>query len=60
MVSPDVVDIGSEYSVVYLSCVYTPSIYVPLILPSYLFFASTSILGISHAVENEKKFWKFI
>ena len=35
MVSPDVVDIGSEYFVVYLSCVY---IYVRLIMPSYRFF----------------------
>ena len=35
MVSPDVVDIGSEYFVVYLSCVY---MCVRVIMPSYLIF----------------------
>ena len=36
MVSPHVVDIGSEYFVDYLSCVY---IYVRLVMPSFLFFS---------------------
>ena len=38
MVCPDVVDIGSEYFVVYLSCVYIYIlyIYVRLVMPSYL------------------------
>ena len=60
MVSPDVVDIGSDYFVVYLSCVYIIYIYiyVRLVMPSYL-LVSTSMLGISHAVQNEKKLWKF-
>ena len=52
MVSTHVVDIGSDYFVVYLSCVY---IYVRLATFSCV---STSTLGISHAVQNEKKFWK--
>ena len=40
MVSPDVVGIGSEYFVVYVSCVYIYSQYryVRLIMPGYLFF----------------------
>ena len=36
MASPDV-DIGSEYFVVYLSCVYI-YVYVGLVMPSYLLF----------------------
>ena len=59
VVSPDVVDIGSESFVVYLSCVY----YVRLVMPSYLLFCctrvSTSMLGIAHAVQNERKLWNF-
>ena len=35
---PDVVDIGSEYFVVHLSCLDYRYIYVRLIMPSYLFF----------------------
>ena len=48
LVSPDVVGIGSEYFVVYLSCVY---IYIRLIMSSYLIFVSTSMFGVSHAVQ---------
>ena len=56
MVSPDVVDIGSEYFVVYLSCVYICSAgYADL---PVLLYVSTSMLGISHPVQNEK-LWKF-
>ena len=62
MVSPDVVDIGSEYFAVYLSrVVYTPSIcsagYAEL--PVVLLYQLHSMLGVSHAVQNEKKLWKF-
>ena len=61
MVSHDVVDIGSEYFVVYLSCIYK---YIFLYMFGWLcratcYFVSTSVLGISHAVQNEKKLWKF-
>ena len=43
MVSPDVVDIGSEYFVVYLSYVYVYLVdiylvYVWLVMPSYILF----------------------
>ena len=34
-------------------------IYVRLVMPSYLFFVSTSMRGLSHAVQNAKKLWKF-
>ena len=61
MVSPDVVDIGSEHFVVYLSCVYIYIyvIYVRLVMPSYLLFGCIYFNGVSHAVQNEKKLWKF-
>ena len=51
LVSPDVVGIGSEYFVVYLSCVY---IYIRLIMSSYLIFVSTSMFGVSHAVQMKR------
>ena len=56
LVSPDVVGIGYEYFVVYLSCVYICSPdYVEL--PVLMYQVSTSMFGISHAVQNEKKLW---
>ena len=62
MVSSDVVGIGSEYFVVYLSCVYIycyssvcSADYVEL--PVLLYQVSTLTFGISHAVQNEKKLW---
>ena len=54
MVSPDFVDIGSEYFVVYLSCVYM----FGWLCRATCSFVSASMLGISHAVQN-KKLWKF-
>ena len=57
MVSPDVVDIGSEYSVVYLSCVYI-YIYISVCSAGYACCSvvSTSMLSlVSHAAQNEKK-----
>ena len=59
LVSPDVVSIGSEYFVVYLSCVYIYfEVYVRLIMSSYLFFfVSASMFGIAHAIQNEKRLW---
>ena len=54
MVSPDVVDIGSEYSV-YLSCVYI----FGWLCRAACSVVATSMLGVSHAVQNEKKLWKF-
>ena len=53
VVSPDVVGIGSEYVVFYLSCVYI-CVCVRLIMSGYLSFVSTSMFGISHAIQNEK------
>ena len=43
-----------EYFVVYLSCVYICSAgyYVELTI---ILFLSTSILGVSHAIQNENK-----
>ena len=55
MVSSDV-GTGSEYFVVYLSCVYICSAdYIEL--PVLLYQISTSMFGISHVVQNEKKLW---
>ena len=52
MVSSDVMGIGSEYFVVYLSCVYIYTAdYVEL--PVLLYQVSTSMFGISHVVQNE-------
>ena len=52
LVSPHVVGIGSEYFVVYLSCVY---IYVRLIMSSYLLFCiSFAMFGISNAVQMKR------
>ena len=51
MVSPDFVDIGSEYFVVYLSCVYM----FGWLCRATCSFVSASMLGISHAVQNDKK-----
>ena len=45
-------DIGSEYFVVYLSCVYIYTAdYVEL--PVLLYQVSTSMFGVSHVVQNE-------
>ena len=62
MVSLHVVDIGSEYLVVYLSCVYIYThVYIcsvgyaePSVVLLYLLYFN----GVSHAVQNEK-LWKF-
>ena len=51
MVSPDVVGIGSEYFVVYLSCLYM----FGWLCRSTCSFVFTSMFGISHAVQN--KLW---
>ena len=52
MVSSDVVGIGSEYFVVYLSCACICSAdYIEL--PVLLYQVSTSMFGISHVVQNE-------
>ena len=52
----DVVGIGSEYFVVYLSCVYICSAdYVELPVILYLL----QCFGISPVVQNEKKLWNF-
>ena len=50
LVYPDVVGIGSEYFVAYLSCVY----YICMFGWFTYYFVSTSMFGISHAVQNEK------
>ena len=56
MVSPDVVDIGSEYFVVYLLCIYVCSAdYVEI--PVLLYLLQCLVLSIAHAVQNEKKLW---
>ena len=56
MVSSDVMGIGSEYFVVYLSSVYIYTAdYVEL--PVLLYQVSTSMFGISHVAQNEKKLW---
>ena len=57
MVSPDVMDIGSEYFVVYLSYVYVYLVdiylvYVWLCRATYCSIVSTSMLGVSHAVQT--------
>ena len=60
-VSPDVMDVGSEYFVVDLSCVYRLySLYVRLTnrATACSVVSTSSTLGISHALQNEK-LWKF-
>ena len=52
MASPDVVDIGCEYFVFYLSCVYI----CPWLCRATCSLVSAWMLGISHTVQNEK-FW---
>ena len=56
MVSFDVVGIGSEYFVVYniYICICSAD-YIEL--PVLLYQVSTSMFGISHVVQNEKKLW---
>ena len=59
MISPDLVDNGSEYFVVYLSCVYLSIYMFGWLCEQTCSVVSTSMLGVSHAVKNEKKLWKF-
>ena len=58
--SPDVVGIGTAQSMLSIFV----CIYVRLIMSGYLFFCiyltcnvSTSMFGVSHAIQNEKKLW---
>ena len=47
-----------EYFVVYLLCVYI-YMFGWLCRATYCSFVSTSMLGVSHAIQNEKKLEKF-
>ena len=60
MVSPDIVDIGSEYFVVYLLCVYV-YIYIYVCSAGYaeLPVVYTSMFGVSHSVQKDKKLCRF-
>ena len=57
-VCPDVVDIGSGYFVVYFVFVMRTYMFGWLCRATYCSVGSTSMLGVSHAVQNEKKLWK--
>ena len=54
-VSPDVVDIGA-FCCLFVVCIYMFGWLCPA---TYYSIASTSMLGVSHAIQNEKKLQKF-